>query len=317
MKRPLLSTLVVGLVLALASLPASAGTKAASSKSVTAKPVATAAAPTPRPWMSSDVGAAWSKGYKGQNTTITVIDDFSSATKLSGFLTGTTQSLRHGEWTKLEASLVAPSATIATQNFGTTTAVKLASGRLNTLNLSYGSMATAGYDPANIGWTARDKSAIDYAKLGKAVVVKSAGNDAIAIGGTNAAGKSDYLGMALTGAASAIYVGALDRNGSTTNLANLASYSNYAGSNTDVQNHFLTVGVTSSQMGLAGTSFAAPIVSGYSAILGSKFTTATPTQITNQLLTTARTDTIAGYDPSIHGKGEASLSRALAPTSIQ
>ncbi|MFM2349671.1 MAG: hypothetical protein RIR04_637, partial [Pseudomonadota bacterium] len=42
----------------------------------------------------------------------------------------------------------------------------------------------------------------------------------------------------------------------------------------------------------------------------------TPLQITNQLLDTARTDTILGYDVSIHGQGEASLSRALAPVSI-
>jgi subtilisin family serine protease len=67
---------------------------------------------------------------------------------------------------------------------------------------------------------------------------------------------------------------------------------------------------------LYGTSFAAPQVSAYAAIIGSKFTTATPLQITDQLLDTARTDTIQGYDVAIHGQGEASLSRALAPQSI-
>ena len=35
-----------------------------------------AQAQTLRSWMSPDVGAAWSAGYKGQGTTITVIDDF-------------------------------------------------------------------------------------------------------------------------------------------------------------------------------------------------------------------------------------------------
>ena len=53
------------------------------------------------------------------------------------------------------------------------------------------------------------------------------------------------------------------------------------------------------------------------AIVGSKFTTAGATAVTNQLLATARTDTIAGYTPSVHGRGEASLSRALAPASIR
>ena len=52
-------------------------------------------------------------------------------------------------------------------------------------------------------------------------------------------------------------------------------------------------------------------------MLGSKFTTATPTQITNRLLDTARTDTLAGYTAAKFGKGEASLSRALAPVSIR
>lgn len=58
-------------------------------------------------------------------------------------------------------------------------------------------------------------------------------------------------------------------------------------------------------------------VSGYAAILGSKFTSATPTQITNQLLDTARTDTLVNYNPVTYGRGEASLSRALAPVSIR
>ena len=67
---------------------------------------------------------------------------------------------------------------------------------------------------------------------------------------------------------------------------------------------------------LQGTSFAAPQVSSYAAILGSKFPGATALQVTDQLLDTARTDTIRGYDITLHGQGEASLSRALAPLSI-
>jgi subtilisin family serine protease len=97
----------------------------------------------------------------------------------------------------------------------------------------------------------------------------------------------------------------------------MASYSNVAGSNTTVQNQFLVVGVEGHKTGLYGTSFAAPIVSGYAAILSSKFTNANPIQITNQLLVTARKDTVSKYDPAIHGRGEASIARALAPASIQ
>ena len=84
-----------------------------------------------------------------------------------------------------------------------------------------------------------------------------------------------------------------------------------------LQQQFLVVGVAGSNTGLYGTSFAAPVISGYAAVLGSKFTTATPTQITNQLLSTARQDTISGYKASLHGRGEASLSRALAPKTIK
>ncbi|MGT2467349.1 hypothetical protein ACVOMV_24330 [Mesorhizobium atlanticum] len=51
---------------------------------------------------------------------------------------------------------------------------------------------------------------------------------------------------------------------------------NYAGSNPLVQSHFLVVGVEGDKTGLYGTSFAAPIISGYAAIIGSKFTKATP-----------------------------------------
>ena len=80
----------------------------------------------------------------------------------------------------------------------------------------------------------------------------------------------------------------------------------------------LVVGVDSSALrGLAGTSFAAPIVSGYAAIVGSKFTTANAAAVANQLLNTARTDTVSGHHAATYGRGEASLTRALAPASIR
>ena len=125
------------------------------------------------------------------------------------------------------------------------------------------------------------------------------------------------LNLALIGKQAAIFVGALDANGTVDKKSGMAWYSKTAGDNTAVQDRFLTVGVEGHKTGLYGTSFAAPIISGYAGILGSKFKKATPTQISNQLLNTARTDTVLNYDPSIYGKGEASLSRALAPLSIK
>lgn len=149
------------------------------------------------------------------------------------------------------------------------------------------------------------------------MVAKAAGNDAVAVNGVNSSGLADYLNRALIGSQTGLFVGALDKNGTTTAKASLAWYSNYAGTDVNVQNKFLVVGVEGSKTGLYGTSFAAPVISGYSAVLGSKFTAASATQITNQLLNTARTDTITNYNKAVHGRGEASLSRALAPVAIR
>ena len=266
-------------------------------------------------WMSPDVGAAWAKGYKGKGATITMVDDFSSATRFYGNFGIGLQYQRHGEWTREEASMIAPSAYIRSKDFTTGSAVSLAYG-LNVLNLSYGMYASQGYSVSQIGWAPEESSIISYASRGLAVVSKAAGNDSVAVGGA-AGGKQDYLDLALIGKPSAIFVGALSSNGTTSNPAQLAWYSNYAGSDPRVQSHFLVVGVAGDTTGLYGTSFAAPIISGYAAIIGSKFTSATPIQITNDLLNPARTDTLVNYSPSVYGKGEASLSRALAPVSIR
>lgn len=273
-----------------------------------------AAAQEVRSWMNSEIGAAWSLGYKGQGTRITVIDDFTSRSVYNGDLQGFTERRRHGEWTALQAGMIAPSARIFTHDFGNTRAVRLQRRGLNVLNLSYGMMAADGY--ASVRWGRREASIIGYARDGRAVVVKAAGNDSVAVGTANVYGQVDYLNRDLVGRPSAIFVGALNSHGSESNPASMAWYSNTAGSNVTIQNQFLVVGVTGDTTGLYGTSFAAPIVAGYASVLGSKFNRATPTQIANQLLTTARQDTISGYSAAVHGRGEASIARALAPNSI-
>ena len=281
-----------------------------------------------QPWMSPEVNDAWKAGYKGQGTTIIVVDDFTSSNKIKGNLDGSWptswilyENQQHGKWTSEEVGLIAPSAAIKTQDFSNTNAVQLTPKGLNTINLSYSMYANSGYTANQIGWSAREQSIINYANNGSAVISKAAGNDnGTAVGSANSSGKVDYLSSALVNSKSAIFVGSLDRNGATTSKANIASYSNVAGANTAVQNKFLVVGVTGGNnyfYKLYGTSFAAPVISGYSAILGSKFTTADATKISNQLLATARTDTIANYNASIYGKGEASIARALAPVSIR
>ena len=83
-----------------------------------------------------------------------------------------------------------------------------------------------------------------------------------------------------------------------------------------MQDQFLVVGVDSASTGLAGTSFAAPIVAGYAAIISSKFTTADVSAVADQLLGTARYDYLVSSDKSRFGMGEACLSCALSPIAI-
>lgn len=267
-------------------------------------------------WQSSEVKAAFDAGYTGQGTRITVVDQYgATAQQLTGrMLAAGQQRQSHGYWTSEEANLTAPGSTVVRQQFGTGAPILLAPNGLNVINASYGMLATFGMTNVRLGGT--ETSMVNYAKNGQAVVVKAAGNDAVNMLTRNNNGLNDYLSANLKGAQSAIFVGALDKNGSVTTKANIASYSNKAGTDAVVQKQFMMAGVVSNQTGLAGTSFAAPIVSGYAAILGSKFKTAGATQITNQLLNTARTDTINGYNVAVHGRGEASLTRALAPVAI-
>ena len=287
--------------------------------------------PKAQNWMSSDVSAAWSSGFSGKGTTITFVDDFNSSSKFSGNINGTVQTQTHGNWTSEQAGLIAYSANIIKTDFNASgnTPVTLARG-LNIINASFGMYASSAYANYNFTYNNQVNSMVSYANSTNAVtsalIVKAAGNDAIPIGyltagkfmpGINASGNFDALNKSLRGAPNVIYAGALSTNGSSTAPAVMASYSNTAGTDPTIQKQFLVVGVNSSQMGIAGTSFAAPIISAYGSIIGSKFTTASPTQITNQLLSTARTDTLNNYSAAVYGRGEASLSRALAPVSIK
>jgi len=312
------------------------------------------------PWMHVEVPSAWSANasaangydYLGQGVAITFVDDFNSGDTFAGNLDGTQVSLTHGYWTSTEGGMVAPNADIYGKDFSTSqTAVSLQSANLNVFNASYGWIE---FDTA---WTGsldpQEQSLVDLAAAGAAVLSKSAGNDYGAavgdgkeymlVGGgkPKTATTYDYFAKELIQAAidnpdtfSGIFVGALDANSTevwsdgatyTGPKVGIASYSTVAGDITAVQDHFVVVGVRNDLTGLAGTSFAAPVISAYAAILGSKFQTATATQVANRLLSTARTDTLvdigpAGYgaeDRAIYGMGEASIYRAMAADSIQ
>jgi hypothetical protein len=309
----------------LAALSLAAAASASIAQEAPAVYRSTLALPTYYAWMNTSVKAAWAKGYEGKGVTITFVDEFNGTDPFAGSWTGTTVTQLHGLFTTEEAGLLAPQATIIDKDFNTyTSAVSLKSG-LNVINASYAIYAPAYYKQYGSSiWNgdAQEQSIIADAKNGKAVVVKAAGNDAVAIGSTlgsgsqGGAGNVDFLDTALEGAATAIYAGALNNNGSAGGKQTMAWYSDTAGSNKTVQQHFLVVGVDGALTNLYGTSFAAPTISAYAAILGSKFTKATATQITNQLLDTALTSTLQNYSASVYGRGEANLTGALAPTSI-
>ncbi|MDX8386260.1 MAG: S8 family serine peptidase [Gallionella sp.] len=175
--------------------------------------------------------------------------------------------------------------------------------------------------------------------LTDAVISKAAGNDGLNSNKTpfiNAlAAKPDIQNRLLV-------VGALNRTGSTISPATIASYSNNAGTDATVQSRFVVasgttpfstgdlavngVAVSATSIdsngrtfGNVGTSYAAPRVAGYVAIVRSKFPNLDAINASSIMLDTARYDTltcfntVVGCDKAIYGHGEVSLSRALAP----
>lgn len=164
-----------------------------------------------------------------------------------------------------------------------------------------------------------------------AVIAVAAGNEGIEA-------EFDSLTYSLayeTGAVDRLLVvGALDASGFTNDKATIADYSNVAGSDLVIQNRFLVAngvlpfdpttleydGMTIEDYygssNIEGTSFAAPRVAGYAAILRQKFPNLTGANTADLLLQTARYDTLTCYpncDKAIYGQGEASLSRAMSP----
>ena len=288
-------------------------------------------------WMHPDIGLAFDAdtfggSFTGKGANIVILDNFTRGSRLRGNLRDRRERLYHGEWTSLQAQLVAPDANpvdvsnnIADDPASTTINSYFTDGALNVVNLSFGLLDEAGTDVDAPGYelgTTLWDSVVTGARAGDAVYVKAAGNEGgAAIDGTFSGllygisgSAQDSLNLQLIGAQGAIFVGALNSDGTVDDKATLASYSTYSGNAASGQ--YLVVGVDSSSTGLSGTSFAAPIVSGYAAIIGDKFDTASPVQIVDQLLGTAREDTISGYNSSIHGQGEACLGCALSPAEI-
>lgn len=314
--------------------------------------------PTYYDWMHSDVGLAFDPNELGGAITgvgshLAILDNFSGTT-YEGNLDGTIQSLTHGGWTALQSNLVAPGATLATidqpsgrkDRSGLISDHYSADAALQVVNLSFGlfdPVGTVVNEDYSFGYSIWDSLVDEAWKLnGDAVLVKAAGNMS---GGTVDEGTMmfgfpfsapyvDTLNISLIGAQNALFVGALDGNGTVANPASIASYSTISGDNDAVQSMFLVAGVEVGMTGLAGTSFAAPIISGYAALIGDKYyetldAVANPAElVVDRLLETAHMDRIAvgnsceAWDgancvlSTVYGVGEADLYRALAPNSI-
>ena len=167
-----------------------------------------------------------------------------------------------------------------------------------------------------------------------AVITKAAGHD-------RRSSEMEPINKAMAGIPSlsnrVLIVGALIQAGDVKKPVDIASYSNRAGTDPLVNSRYLlasgttpfnsgdlaveglAINSTNSYYSNAGTSYAAPRVAGMVAIVRSKFPNLSASQTASIMLDTARYDTlscyytVAGCDKTIYGKGEASLSRALAP----
>ena len=308
-------------------------------------------------WINGDVQAAWAAGWTGKGQKIGIIDDFTandSTEVYSGTVDGVTVSIpfTHGQLVSAIAggklSSINFSGTAGSQTFtGTYSFDKPIYGvakdanvyrndflthqgtglfdtmkgwsdnnhalwkSLTVVNLSLGANISSG-QTYNALYNANISTANATVNVPDAVFVKAAGNE----GGYASA---DFTNSVLVNSTAygnkTLIVGALDQTGA------LASYSNRAGSVASIQNRFLVAdGSGLADTALAqGTSFAAPRVAGYAAIVRHKFAALDAPTTATHLLNTAKWNSAWGTKnattQAIYGQGEASLSQALAPTS--
>ncbi len=288
---------------------------------------------------------AWSNGWTGLGKNILLVDGY----------TGSGTDFHHGVTTMMITDLIAIGSNkyaLDSGNSGTSPTgtlrnidgnVVASSTSMHVVNASFGTVYGGnGKDPSlsadrsfmfsatansRATWTNVFNGTTSVANLNvsDAVIVKAAGNDST---------DSQYEYHVASYAADSnilprlLVVGATVGDGTSSSKTSLATYSNKAGSNTTISDRFLVangkspydtgdVGINGYTASYGeGTSYAAPRVAGYAAILRHKFSNLNAEKSASILLDTARYDTLTCHpncDPAIYGKGEASLSRALAP----
>jgi len=302
---------------------------------------------------SADTLAAWNAGWTGKGVNILLIDGYSTigtcnntTNDCHGARTMMIAYLVAPGATKYGATAYT-NLTLAVGRNGTTGVNLGSSANINVVNMSvdassWGDSGNAP-TPTSAQWTSDinthaagnatyvsvlngNSSISNIGGLSSAVLVKAAGNDAI---DAKYASTSYTLAQDANAASRLLIVGALDKNGSVASPATLAWYSNKAGSDSSISSRFLVANGTApyavgavkingavDNSSLIGTSYAAPVVAGYAAVVLQKFPNLTAASTSNILLDTARYDTLSCYPncpTSTYGAGEASLSRALAP----
>jgi hypothetical protein len=306
---------------------------------------------------SADVLSAWNNGWTGKGSNVLIIDSYASRAGCNN-----ANGNCHGVVTMMNTDLIAPGATKIgldssfTTNFTGTAfdmnGVNLSSTKsINVINQSWSFVYSTNDWNCNSGCGIAPSDAVynagisntstthsnlikflsgvtsvaNITNISNAVITQAAGND-------NLDAKYTLTVLALSGDSNIqkrlLVVGALDKNGTTSSKATIASYSNYAGSNVAISDRFVTangtmpwsagsVKINGSNFGVSsGTSYAAPLVAGYAAIVMQKFPNLDAVKTSSIILDTARYDTLSCYpscSTAIYGKGEASLSRALAP----
>lgn len=231
-------------------------------------------------WATSDVRAAWAEGYTGKGVGVNNIDYAGHGS--------------HPNDTSAIISAIAPDATVVNSTIGTSpndwsSAMMGAIAGSNTrvVNLSIG-----------FGTTTTSTPSFD-SRSTNAVVTKAAGNL-----GNSVSADQEYTNKQLWNSnmqGNTIYVGAIDPK-----TGNIASYSTVAGG---YSSRFVVADGAGS--GSSGTSYSAPVVAGYAALITQKFPNSTGAQIAQAILDTAIMK--PGWDPAVYGRGQANLAGALSP----
>ena len=286
---------------------------------------------------------AWNQGWTGKGVNVVVADSFDSPNTHGVIVTSLVARYAIGSsYFGIPLDIYSQSTTNVFFIDGTRANLQTTKN-IGVINTSFGANYSNGTSDSaraitdnnlalmRSNWTNILKGSVGFVYQGinltDAVITKSAGNDAITSDKESFvkayADDSSINGRLLV-------VGALDFDSNGKGF--IASYSNTAGTNTNVKNRFVTasggtpfstgdiylngIRVNGSDFGSTGTSFAAPRVAGYAAIIRQKFPNLDAVKTSSIILDTARYDTLScnpNCDSNIYGAGQASLSRALAP----